>query len=35
MAGFEVIIYGRFPETSSFKVGDFDVRSVVRGGSKQ
>ena len=30
MAGFEVITYGRFPETSLFKVGDFDVRSVVR-----
>jgi hypothetical protein len=24
-------LYGRFPETSLFKVGDFDVRSVVRG----
>jgi hypothetical protein len=32
MAGFEVIIYGRFPETSLFKVGDCGAGSVVRGG---
>ena len=31
MAGFHLIMYGRFPETSLFKVGDFDVRRVVRG----